>query len=92
MLRGENFRLKDKQGNSENLGFYTTKIVTASSFDEAELKAIDLVRQDKRLTPYNSSSNLEPVIFLEFISLASLWNINSGSGYTFWPMNPLENE
>lgn len=92
LLRGENFELKGRDGNIENLGFYTTKIVKASSHDEAESKAIELIKQDKRFISSISSSKKEPTIHLELISRASFWEKTGGSGYTFWPMNSVDDE
>lgn len=92
LLRGENFELMDRDGNLEILGFYTTKIVTASSQDEAESKAIELIKQDKRFISSISSSKKEPTIHLELISKASFWEKTGGSGYTFWSMDTIDDE
>ncbi|HEX8745798.1 MAG TPA: hypothetical protein VF717_01275 [Pyrinomonadaceae bacterium] len=48
LINGENFLL-DFDGQLRKLGFYVTRAVDAQDPDEAELTAVDLVREDSRL-------------------------------------------
>ncbi len=86
MLRGENFLIKFED-KVENLGFYTTRVVNANSAEEAESRAIDLIRNDEELlSVVQRVSDLNPKIYLESITEASRWQRLGGKGYTFWPM------
>jgi hypothetical protein len=48
LINGENFLL-NFDGRLEKVGFYVTRVVEARKPDEAELAAVDLVREDSRL-------------------------------------------
>ena len=48
LLEGQNFFV-DFEGKEELLGFVTTRWVKAKNPDEAELKAVELIKQDKHL-------------------------------------------
>ena len=86
MLRGENFLIK-LEDKVENLGFYATRVVKANSEKEAELRAIDLIRNDGSLiSMVQKTSDINPKIYLESINNASWWQRLGGKGYTFWPM------
>jgi len=86
MLRGENFPIKFED-KVENLGFYTTRVVKANSEDDAELRAIDLIRNDVNLiSMVQNASDANPRLYLESISKALWWRRLGGKGYTFWPM------
>jgi hypothetical protein len=87
ILRGENFLIQFED-KIENLGFYTTRVVKANSAEEAESRAIDLIRNDEGLTSMvQRSSDINPKIYLESIKMASWWKRLGGKGYTFWPMD-----
>jgi len=87
MLRGENFEM-DFEGKIENMGFYATRTVKAASEDEAEMKAIDLIRGDNQLlSTVKRDSQFSPKIYLESLQTASWWARLGGKGYTFWPMD-----
>jgi hypothetical protein len=86
MLRGENFEI-ESEDEVQNLGFYTTRIVKAESPQEAEIKAIELVKNDPWLKePIVSDSSFTPMIYLETIDEAKWWKRLGGKGYTFWEM------
>jgi hypothetical protein len=86
ILRGENFEI-EFEGKIDNLGFYTTRVVKANSPEEAEQKAVDLIKTDQNLLEMvQNNSKVEPMIYLESISQASWWQRTGGAGYTFWPM------
>jgi hypothetical protein len=48
LLNGENFLL-NFDGQLQKLGFYVTRVVVAQNPDEAELAAVNLVREDSQL-------------------------------------------
>lgn len=86
MLRGENFEInnEDKQ---VNFGFFTTRVVKAKDEEEAEYKAVELIKKDKSLVSVMArDSKYTPMIYLESISKAPFWRKLGGTGYTFWPM------
>jgi len=85
MLRGEDFEV-EIDGEITNVGFYTTRVVKAASPEEAEMKAVEMIKGDKYLTSsMNRDSEKRPMIYLEQISVAPFWKKLGGSGYTFWP-------
>jgi hypothetical protein len=47
-LNGQNFLL-NFEGNAQKFGFYTTRDVEAESFEDAELKAVQIVRKDETI-------------------------------------------
>lgn len=75
------------EGKLRKHGFYTTRFVEASNPEEAELKAINLVKNDSHLKDavQNDKSD-SPMIFLEALyELESFEEtIMPGSGYTFY--------
>ena len=88
MLNGRNFLLKgfDKETPELKFGFYVTRDVSANSFDDAELIAVDLIRSDEKLKDTTTNSvDDPPVIFLEKIRLLGPdeTEINN-SGFTFY--------
>jgi hypothetical protein len=48
LINGENFLL-NYDGQLQKLGFYVSRVVDAQNPDDAELAAVDLVREDSRL-------------------------------------------
>lgn len=87
MLRGENFEI-NFEDKIENMGFYATRMVKANSENEAEIKAIDLIRADSSLiSMVKRDSQYSPKIYLEYLQAASWWERTGGKGYTFWPMD-----
>ena len=86
LLSGENFEL-NFEGKTDNFGFYTTRIVKAYSEEEAEIKAIELIKTDNNLlSMLIKNSEYESKIFLEEILKASWWQRTGGEGYTFFSM------
>ena len=87
MLNGKNFKI-NSDGKLEKFGFYTTRWVQADNPQEAELKAVSLVREDKSLKASicNESSD-PPVIYLdELTEIDSFDGINvPGAGYSLYP-------
>jgi len=87
LLRGENFEL-DWEGELKNLGFFTTRWVKATSAEEAEFKAIQLIKDDKWLQSVIAKESVySPMIYMEQVSKASWWKRQGGKGFTFWEMS-----
>ncbi|MDH5179549.1 MAG: hypothetical protein OEZ39_11955 [Gammaproteobacteria bacterium] len=86
ILEGRNFEVII-DGKVKNMGFYTTRIVKADSIEEAEDKAIHLIKTDQSLINIMvKESVLEPVIEVDSVYKASWWKRTGGKGYTFYPM------
>ncbi len=85
MLRGQNFLIMS-DGQLQRLGFYTTRFVEAKDPKEAEMRAVQLVREDEKLKGCvkNERPN-PPMLFLEEIEQVSRFPRNRGKGYTFYP-------
>lgn len=85
-LEGKNFEINTERG-VENLGFIATRFVKANSPEEAESKAVDLIRFDKSLNSTLVENNeYEPMIYLVEYWKESWWKRLGGRGYTFYPM------
>ena len=86
LLLGENFEI-NFEGEIDNFGFYTTRVVKANSEEDAEEKAVQLIREDKNLVQMIvEKSTLEPKIYLEGIEIISWWKRIGGKGYSFYKM------
>jgi hypothetical protein len=87
MLCGENFEL-NIDGRVQNYGFVTTRWVKAQCKKEAELFAIQLIKNDKSLINLMvDNSTLSPTIHLEDIRVAKWWKKLGGKGYSFYNMS-----
>ena len=91
MLEGKDF-LIEMDGKEELLGYITTRWVKAISPDEAEMKAVDLIKNDEHLisiTKNTDGSKPTPMVYL-----SEMCNVNwfqyfrrkPGGGYSFFPM------
>ena len=87
LVRGDNFWL-NLEGENQKLGFYTTRFVEAQNEDEAEEKAIALLRNDPKLRSgvLNEQSD-SPVMFAEeIVELNSFDGLKiPGTGFIFYP-------
>lgn len=83
MLRGENFLLRNRNAA---IGFYCRRIVQAPNPEEAELKAVELVREDPELqTQVVNPLNEPPMIYLEEMTVFESWRMpKQFGGYTFF--------
>ena len=84
-LNGKNFLL-NLQDNPRKYGFYTTKDVEAESFEEAELKAVKLVRDDEtlRISSLNEKDD-SPMIYVEEMRILDQDEERlSNSGHSFY--------
>lgn len=84
VLRGENFEL-NLENDINVFGFYTTRVVKAASAEDAETKAVALIKNDQSLQQLLvKGSSYQPMIYLESIYKAKWWKRSGGKGYTFW--------
>lgn len=81
---GKNFIVKIDE-IPEKLGFFTTRFIEAENEQEAEKKALDLIRNELSGAVLNDRSN-PPVMFTEeVIELDSFGdNLTPGSGFTWY--------
>jgi len=91
LLEGQNFFI-EFEGKEELLGFVTTRWVKAANPEEAELKAVELIKQDKHLldmTRTTDDTQLNPMIFLTEmcnVNMFTYFRRKPGRGYSFYPM------
>ncbi len=86
-INGENFLMMN-EGSKILMGFYTTRWVEASSSEEAEMKAIKLIKNDQSLRRATLNEKEDPLmLYVEEISeLENFEGVNPpGAGYTFYP-------
>ncbi|MEH6393311.1 hypothetical protein [Pseudoalteromonas sp.] len=92
LLEGENFFI-EFDGKEELLGFVTTRWVKAKDKEEAELKAVDLVKNDQHLRNLLRTSDGDlpsPMIFLSEmrdVNWFTYFRRNPGAGYSFYSMD-----
>ena len=87
MLNGRNFLL-EIDGPPKRYGFYSSKVVTASDEEEAELKAVDLVRAEQDLkAPTLNAKDDPPMLYLEEIREITKEKAKDipTKGHTFYP-------
>ncbi len=94
LVRGDNFLL-NLDGKNQKLGFYTTRFVEAQNEEDAEERAIVLLRDDSKLRSgvLNEQSD-SPVMFAEeIVELKSFDGLKTpGTGFTFYPKENEESE
>lgn len=84
-LNGQNFWLR-MNGTPKRLGFFTTRYVEASNAQEAELLAVQLIRDDPELRPVINEHSDPPKVFAEEIVQVAVPSHNRpNTGYTFYP-------
>lgn len=77
----------------QNVGFYTTRIVKASDVEQAELAAVELIKNDDHLLGmFVKDTTLTPKIYLEEIAETNWWKRLGGKGYSFFLMDEEEND
>lgn len=83
-IRGENF-LISLDGEPTSCGFFTTRFVEAVDPDEAELKAVDLIRRELAAQVLNDRTD-SPMMYLEEIrELQSFRGLRvPGTGFTWF--------
>lgn len=91
MLEGKDF-LIDVDGKEELQGYFTTRWVKASAPEDAELKAVDLIKNDDHLisiTKNMDGSKPAPMVYLSEMSKVNWFQYyrrKPGRGYSFFPM------
>ncbi|MBI5232910.1 MAG: hypothetical protein HY880_00995 [Deltaproteobacteria bacterium] len=85
-LNGKNFKM-ELEGKIEKLGFYAARWVQADNIQEAEIKAVNLVREDKSLgAAIRNEMSDSPMIYID--SLTEIDNFDGidvpGTGYSFY--------
>jgi hypothetical protein len=87
LVRGENF-LINLEGEDQKLGFYTTAFVEGQDEEQAEQRAMALLRNDKefRWSVLNEQSDA-PMMFVDEIDeLQSFEGLNlPRTGFSFFP-------
>jgi hypothetical protein len=91
LLEGENFFV-EFEGKEELLGFVTTRWVKANDEERAELKAVELIKNDTHIqnllrTPESESPS--PMIYLSEMCKVNWFTYirrKPGAGYLFDPM------
>ena len=88
-IEGKNFIINSETG-PERLGFFATRYVEARDDREAEVKALNLIRNDKSLTSdVLNKKDAAPMLYVqEIVELVSFTGTNvPGAGYSLYPMN-----
>lgn len=87
LVRGEHF-LINRDGKDKMLGFYTTVFVEAKDDEQADERAIDLLRNDQefRVSVLNEHSD-PPMMFVEEVEeLTSFEDLHlPRTGFSFFP-------
>ena len=88
LIHGSDFILNLDGKANERGGFYTTRIVKARSHNEAELKAIGLIKTDPKLHEVSvKQENTTPMLYVEELATISFFTYvrrKPGSGYVFY--------
>jgi len=85
---GENFyRLDD--GNVERFGFYTTRWVEAKNSQEAEVKVVEMLRQEPQLArpEWYDGREPRPAVSIERIEEVPADDARDPLGFAFYPMD-----
>jgi hypothetical protein len=85
-LAGENFRLT-LEGKVMKVGFLTTRLVEAQDERQAELNAVQLIREDQKLVGVLNDRADPPMIYCEGIETIAPFDPASmvQLGFTFFP-------
>jgi hypothetical protein len=86
-IRGENFP-GSLAGESEPIGFYTTRFLEASSASEAELVALETLRGEPEFELVRLEDRMEhaQVYFEQIEEVPAEVGRGPGKGFTFFPM------
>jgi hypothetical protein len=90
LVRGANFLL-ELEGERRRFGFYATRFVRAASRQEAEAKAVELVRSDEQLiTGVLNEADDPPMLYVEEAEkLGPLRGLaGANAGFTFYREEP----
>jgi hypothetical protein len=86
-LNGENFWLQ-AEGKPARLGFYTTRFVEAENEREAELKAVEMLRDNEKLKQVLNDDSDAPMIYCESVESIEPFDPETvvQHGFTFYPV------
>jgi len=91
LLQGDNFFV-EFDGKEERLGFVTTRWVKANDEEQAELKAVELIKNDVHIQNLLRTPECElpsPMVYLSEMYKVNwftyIWR-KPGTGYSFYPM------
>ena len=87
MLEGKNFLLT-LEGGTHKYGFYTTRYIEANNPEDAELSAVQAIRDDSDFTSTVKNEESDPpMIYIESLDeLSTFEGVELPStGYTFYP-------
>lgn len=90
LLHGVNFLL-ELEGERRRFGFYTTRVVRASGPEEAEAKAVELIRGDEQLAGNVLNETDDPPMLYaeEIVKLGPLRGRGgANAGFTFYRVEP----
>jgi hypothetical protein len=87
LIRGENFP-GSLAGQSEAVGFYTTRYVEAPSLPEAELAAMALLRSDPNFELVRPEDRMEDakIFFEQLEQVTEEVGFSPASGFSFFSM------
>ncbi|MFK8068090.1 MAG: hypothetical protein AB8D52_07585 [Gammaproteobacteria bacterium] len=87
LLEGQNFPLV-LDDETKLYGFYVTRKVLANDQKEAELAAVNSVKNDQKLlSTIDREYDAEPRLFMESIHKLHWWSRLNVTGYSFYPMD-----
>jgi hypothetical protein len=87
---GENFSTRI-DGKPTLVGFYVTRVVQASSLDEAESKALALLRSEEKLSPSTFEPSASARVYFEKIEKIAASSVDkTETGFVFFPMDTEE--
>ena len=83
LIRGENFP-GAILGKKAPIGFYTTRVVEADSTQDAEMKALANLKEDKKLQVPKIKRSKEAKVFFEEITELNRRPVKKPVGFTFF--------
>ncbi len=95
VLNGENFLIR-VDGKKTLMGFFTTKFIEAESAKEAELKAVDALKQDEDLQNLTLNRGgdiyIAPTIHLDTIYEIRESSMEDDTGKSWYSMKGSDND
>jgi len=88
-INGRNFLLRfvDRSQRKKKYGFYCTRDVSAVSFEDAETKAVELIRNEERITSITlNAKDDSPMLYVDDIRVLRVEEETlNNSGFTYYP-------
>lgn len=83
VLTGKNFIIKEDE--LRRIGFYTTRVVEATSVEEAKNVALSKIRNDNRLIEIvNNDESDPPMLFINELKELESSSESKDTGYSFY--------